>query len=49
MGSSCKGVHVPPEIMLMGVRWYGAYPFSSRHGEELMAEGCVANFTFHLI
>ena len=23
---SCKGAHVPPDIMLMGVRWYGAYP-----------------------
>ena len=33
-----KGVHFPQEIILMGVRWYVAYPLSSRHVEELMAE-----------
>jgi transposase-like protein len=34
-----KGTHFPQEIMLMGVRWYVAYPLSYRHVEELMAEG----------
>src|SRR5215468_5929072 len=33
-----KGAHFPPEIILMGVRWYVAYPLSTRHVEELMEE-----------
>jgi len=33
---SCKGAHVPSDIMLMGVRWYLAYPLSYRHVEALM-------------
>jgi putative transposase len=33
---SVKGAHFPPEVILMGVRWYGAYPLSTRHVEELM-------------
>src|ERR1051326_7064351 len=33
-----KGVHFPPDIILMGVRWYVAYPLSTRHVEELMLE-----------
>ena len=32
----------PPEIILMGVRWYMAYPLSTRHGEELMQERGVS-------
>ena len=38
MAVSFKGAHVPKDIMLMGVRWYVAYPFSTRQVEELMAE-----------
>jgi putative transposase len=38
MAISFKGAHFPPEIILMGVRWYVAYPLSSRQVEELMAE-----------
>ena len=38
MAISCKGAHFPPDIILMGVRWYLAYPLSYRHVEELMAE-----------
>jgi putative transposase len=36
MAISFQGVHVPQEIMLMGVRWYVAYPLSDRHVEERM-------------
>jgi putative transposase len=35
---SFKGEHFPKEIILMGVRWYLAYPLSTRHVEELMEE-----------
>ena len=38
MAVSFKGAHFPQEIILMGVRWYVAYPLSTRHVEELMAE-----------
>jgi putative transposase len=38
MAISFKGAHFPPEIILMGVRWYLAYPLSTRHVEELMLE-----------
>ena len=38
MAISFKGAHFPKEIILMGVRWYVAYPLSTRHVEELMAE-----------
>ena len=38
MAISFKGAHFPPDIILMGVRWYLAYPLSYRHIEELMAE-----------
>ena len=24
-----KGAHFPPEVILMGVRWYVAYPLST--------------------
>ena len=35
---SFKGAHFPQDIILMGVRWYVAYPFSYRHVEELLEE-----------
>src|SRR5918992_2115667 len=38
MAISFKGAHFPPAIILMGVRWYLAYPLSTRHVEELMEE-----------
>jgi putative transposase len=33
MTVSFKGAHFPPEIILTGVRWYVAYPLSTRHVE----------------
>src|SRR6202008_4089717 len=38
MAVSFKGAHFPKEIILTGVRWYLAYPLSTRHVEELMDE-----------
>ncbi len=38
MAISFKGAHFPTEVILMGVRWYVAYPLSPRHVEELMEE-----------
>ena len=38
MAISCKGAHLPQDIILMGVRWYLAYPLSYRHVEALMEE-----------
>jgi transposase-like protein len=38
MAISCKGAHFPQEVILTGVRWYLAYPLSTRHVEELMEE-----------
>jgi putative transposase len=38
MAVSFKGAHFPPDIILTGVRWYVAYPLSTRHVEELMRE-----------
>jgi transposase-like protein len=38
MTVSFKGAHFPQEIILMGVRWYVAYPLSYRHVEELLEE-----------
>ena len=38
MAVSFKGAHFPPEVILMGIRWYVAYPLSTRHVEELMEE-----------
>src|ERR671922_123611 len=38
MAVSFKGAHFPREVILMGVRWYVAYPLSTRHVEELMEE-----------
>jgi len=42
MAISFKGAHFPKDIILMGVRWYVAYPLSYRHVEELMEERGVA-------
>ncbi len=33
-----KRLHYPLEVMLLCVRWYGAYPLSLRNLEEMMAE-----------
>ena len=38
MTISFKGAHFPHDIILMGVRWYLAYPLSYRHVEELLEE-----------
>src|SRR5215831_17134703 len=38
MAIDFKGAHFPPEVMLMGIRWYVAYPLSTRHVEERMEE-----------
>jgi putative transposase len=35
---SFQGAHFPQEIILLGVRWYVAYPLSYRHVEELTEE-----------
>ena len=42
MAINFKGAHFPPEVILMGIRWYVAYPLSTRHVEELMEERGVA-------
>ena len=42
MPVSFKGAHFPQDIILMGVRWYVAYPLSYRHVEELMQERGVS-------
>src|SRR5262245_56153619 len=36
MAVSFKGAHFPQDIILTGIRWYVAYPLSTRHIEELM-------------
>ena len=36
MAISFKGAHFPKDIILMGVRWYVAYPLSYRHVDELL-------------
>jgi putative transposase len=38
MAISFKGAHFPQDIILMGVRWYLAYPLSYHHVEELLEE-----------
>src|SRR5215510_16238437 len=42
MPASFKGAHFPQEIILTCVRWYVAYPLSTRHVEELMQERGVS-------
>jgi putative transposase len=37
-----KGAHFPRDIILTCVRWYVAYPLSTRHVEELMEERGVS-------
>ena len=37
MAVSFKGAHFPKDIILSCVRWYVAYPLSTRHVEELSA------------
>ena len=39
---SFKGAHFAKDIILVGVRWYVAYPLSYRHVEELREERGVA-------
>jgi putative transposase len=38
MAVSFKGAHFPQAIILPCVRWYVAYPLSTRHLEERMLE-----------
>ena len=38
MAVSFKGAHFPKDLILMRVRWYVAYPLSTRHIEELLRE-----------
>jgi putative transposase len=38
MAVNFKGAHFPQDIILTGIRWYVAYPLSTRHIEELMYE-----------
>src|SRR5437879_877118 len=38
MAISFKGAHFPPDVILMEVRWYVAYPLSTRHVKELLEE-----------
>jgi len=38
MAISFKGAHFPQDIIVMGVRWYLAYPLIYRHVEALMEE-----------
>ena len=35
MAINFKGAHFPPEVILMGIRWYVAYPLRTRHVEAL--------------
>jgi putative transposase len=42
MAVSFKGAHFPPDVILTCVRWYVAYPLSTRHVEELMQERGVS-------
>jgi putative transposase len=42
MPVSFKGAHFPQEIILTCLRWYVAYPLSTRHVEELMQERGVS-------
>src|SRR2546425_6554807 len=37
-GDQLQRAHFPQDIILMGVRWYVAYPLSTRHVEERMLE-----------
>ena len=37
-----KRLHYPPEVILVCVRWYVAYPLSLRQLEEMMVERGIA-------
>ena len=37
-----KRLHYPLDVILTCVRWYGAYPLSLRHLEDMMAERGVS-------
>jgi len=39
---SFKGAHFAKDIILVGVRWYVAYPLRYRHVEALMEERGVS-------
>jgi putative transposase len=41
-GVTFKGAHFPPDIILTCVRWYVAYPLSTRQVEALMQERGVS-------
>jgi hypothetical protein len=41
MAVSFKGAHFPQDIILTGVRWYLAYPLSTRHVEERFKLGAT--------
>ena len=42
MAVSFKGVHFSKDVIFTCVRWYVAYPLSTRHVEELMEEQGVS-------
>jgi putative transposase len=42
MSTGFKGAPFPQDIILIGVRWYVAYPLSYRHVEEIMEERGVS-------
>jgi transposase-like protein len=42
MAISFKGTHFPQEVILMGVRWYVAYPLSTSAGASC---GVISVFT----
>jgi putative transposase len=45
MAVSFKGAHFPQEIILTGVRWYVAYPLSTRHvGPNLAKTRILAKY-----
>ncbi len=41
MAISFKGAHFPQDIILMGVRWYVAYPLPGSNGEIFGAKGLL--------
>ena len=51
MAISFRGAHFPQDIMLMGVRWYVAYPLSYRHmgvSGRAMIEALIATQPAHI-
>jgi transposase-like protein len=45
MAVSFQGAHFPKDIILMGVRWYVAYPLSTRYVEALMRNAACRSMT----